>query len=105
MLRSAAKNFEDVTVLWMLRIMPACWKNSIRREAVFRGKRGPGLRARHLPPRGYDSAISTTLQKIAGAEFPEALHLNYRRSDGPEIWRESASEAALYRNPVTAGRG
>ena len=46
MLRSAAKNFEDVTVLVDAADYPGSWKNYREMAEAFRGKRVPGWRAK-----------------------------------------------------------
>ena len=53
----------------------------------------------------YDSAISTTLQKMANGEFPETLHLNYRKVMDLRYGENPHQKAALYRSPAAAGRG
>jgi len=106
MLRSAAKNFEDVTVL-----VDAADYAGVLEEldktggSISRETRARLARKAFATTAAYDSAISTTLQKIAGAEFPEALHLNYRKVMDLRYGENPHQKAALYRNPVTAGRG
>src|SRR5579872_4169063 len=78
MLRSAAKNFEDVTVLVDAAdysgVLEELQKNNggVSRETRFRLARKV-----FATTAAYDSAISMTLQKQANGEFPEALHLNF----------------------------
>jgi phosphoribosylaminoimidazolecarboxamide formyltransferase/IMP cyclohydrolase len=106
MLRSAAKNFEDVTVLVDAADYPGVLeeleknKGSISREA-----RARLARKAFATTAAYDSAISTTLQKMANGEFPDALHLNYRKVMDLRYGENPHQKAALYRNPTTAGRG
>jgi phosphoribosylaminoimidazolecarboxamide formyltransferase/IMP cyclohydrolase len=53
----------------------------------------------------YDNAISSTLQKMANGEFPEALHLNYRKVMDLRYGENPHQKAALYRSPAASGRG
>ena len=106
MLRSAAKNFEDVTVLVDAAdypgIMEELRKNS---GSISRETRARLARKAFATTAAYDSAISTTLQKMANGEFPEALHLNYRKVMDLRYGENPHQKAALYRNPAAAGRG
>jgi phosphoribosylaminoimidazolecarboxamide formyltransferase/IMP cyclohydrolase len=106
MLRSAAKNFEDVTVLVdaadYAGVLDELKKNN---GSVSRETRARLSRKVFATTAAYDSAISTTLQKVAGAEFPEALHLNYRKAADLRYGENPHQKAALYRNPAAQGRG
>jgi len=106
MLRSAAKNFEDVTVL----------VDATDYAAVLEEMRGTGgsvsreTRARlsrkvFATTAAYDSAISSTLQKLEDGEFPAALHLNYRKVMDLRYGENPHQKAALYRNPAAGGKG
>jgi phosphoribosylaminoimidazolecarboxamide formyltransferase/IMP cyclohydrolase len=106
MIRSAAKNFEDVTVLVDAAdypiVLEELQKNggSISREA-----RGRLARKAFATTAAYDGTISTTLQKSANGELPEALHLNYRKLVDLRYGENPHQKAALYRNPAATGRG
>jgi phosphoribosylaminoimidazolecarboxamide formyltransferase/IMP cyclohydrolase len=106
MLRSAAKNFEDVTVLVdaadYAGVLEELEKNS---GSISRETRARLARKAFATTAAYDSAISTTLQKMANGEFPETLHLNYRKVMDLRYGENPHQKAALYRNPATAGRG
>jgi phosphoribosylaminoimidazolecarboxamide formyltransferase / IMP cyclohydrolase len=106
MLRSAAKNFEDVTVLVdaadYAGVLDELKKNN---GSVSRETRARLARKVFATTAAYDSAISTTLQKLAGAEFPDSLHLNFRKVADLRYGENPHQKAALYRNPAAVGRG
>jgi phosphoribosylaminoimidazolecarboxamide formyltransferase/IMP cyclohydrolase len=106
MIRSAAKNFEDVTVL----VDAADYQTileELRRNgsSISRETRGRLARKAFATTAAYDGAISTTLQKSANGELPEALHLNYRKLADLRYGENPHQKAAIYRNPAVAGRG
>ncbi len=106
MLRSAAKNFEDVTVLVDAADYPLVLEEMQRSGGtVSQETRARLARKVFATTAAYDSAISTTLQKMAVGEFPESLHLNYRKLMDLRYGENPHQKAALYRNPATAGRG
>ena len=106
MLRSAAKNFEDVTVLVDAADYPAVMEELENNNgSVSRETRARLSRKAFATTAAYDSAISTTLQKVAGGEFPESLHLNYRKVMDLRYGENPHQKAALYRNPAAGGRG
>ena len=106
MLRSAAKNFEDVTVLVdaadYVGVLEELQRNqgSIGRETRWRL-----ARKAFAATAAYDSAISNTLQKMANGDFPENLHLHYRKVMDLRYGENPHQKAALYRSPATTGRG
>jgi phosphoribosylaminoimidazolecarboxamide formyltransferase/IMP cyclohydrolase len=106
MIRSAAKNFEDVTVLVdaadYQTILEELQKNG---GSISRETRGRLARKAFATTAAYDGAISTTLQKSANGELAEALHLNYRKLADLRYGENPHQKAALYRNPAVAGRG
>jgi phosphoribosylaminoimidazolecarboxamide formyltransferase/IMP cyclohydrolase len=106
MLRSAAKNFEDVTVLVdaadYSAVLQELQKNS---GGVSRETRARLARKAFTTTAAYDSAISSTLQKMANGEFPETLHLNYRKVMDLRYGENPHQKAALYRSSTAAGRG
>lgn len=106
MLRSAAKNFEDVTVVADAADYPAVLEElqrtsgSISRETRMRlARRAFAITA------AYDSAISSTLQKWGNEDLPESLHLNYRKLMNLRYGENPHQKAALYRDPAAGGRG
>ena len=106
MLRSAAKNFEDVTVLVDAADYPGVLEELQRNSgSISRETRARLARKAFATTAAYDSAISTTLQKMANGEFPETLHLNYRKVMDLRYGENPHQKAALYRSPATAGRG
>jgi phosphoribosylaminoimidazolecarboxamide formyltransferase/IMP cyclohydrolase len=106
MLRSAAKNFEDVTVVVDAADYPAVLEELQRNSGgVSRETRARLARKAFATTAAYDSAISTTLQKMANGEFPETLHLNYRKVMDLRYGENPHQKAALYRSPSAAGRG
>jgi phosphoribosylaminoimidazolecarboxamide formyltransferase/IMP cyclohydrolase len=106
MLRSAAKNFEDVTVLVDASDYPGVLEELQRNDgSISRETRARLARKAFATTAAYDSAISLTLQKLANAEFPESLHLNYRKVMDLRYGENPHQKAALYRNPTAAGRG
>ncbi len=106
MLRSAAKNFEDVAVLVDAAdysgVLEELQRNS---GSISRETRARLARKAFATTAAYDSAISTTLQKMADGEFPETLHLNYHKVMDLRYGENPHQKAALYRNPAAAGRG
>jgi phosphoribosylaminoimidazolecarboxamide formyltransferase/IMP cyclohydrolase len=106
MLRSAAKNFEDVTVLVDAADYPAVLEElQSNGGSISRDTRARLARKAFATTAAYDGAISTTLQKMANGEFPETLHLNYRKVVDLRYGENPHQKAALYRSPATAGRG
>lgn len=106
MLRSAAKNFEDVTV-----VTDAADYGSVIEElqrnngSISRETRARLARKAFATTAAYDSAISTTLQKSANGEFPEMLHLNFRKVMDLRYGENPHQRAALYRRISAQGRG
>ncbi|MGO8813527.1 MAG: bifunctional phosphoribosylaminoimidazolecarboxamide formyltransferase/IMP cyclohydrolase [Terriglobia bacterium] len=106
MLRSAAKNFEDVTVLLDAADYPGVLEEMKKNGgSVSRATRARLARKAFAATAAYDSAISTTLQKMANGEFPETLHLTYRKVMDLRYGENPHQKAALYRNPAVGGRG
>ena len=117
MIRSAAKNFADVTVV----VDPADYGpviEEIRRGggAVSDNMRAGLARKAFATTAAYDSAISSTLQRWAsnaaetassapGPNLPERLHLNFRKSADLRYGENPHQQAALYQDPATRGRG
>ncbi len=106
MLRSAAKNFEDVAVVVdaadYAKVLGELQSNS---GNISRETRAALARKAFATTAAYDSAISTALQKMADGELPENLHLNYRKVMDLRYGENPHQKAVLYRSPATAGRG
>jgi phosphoribosylaminoimidazolecarboxamide formyltransferase / IMP cyclohydrolase len=97
MIRSAAKNFEDVTVI----VDPADYAVVLGEMQANTGSVSSETRARlarkaFATTAAYDAAISSTLQRLAGAEFPENLHLNYNKVMDLRYGENPHQKAALY---------
>ncbi len=107
MIRSAAKNFKDVTVL----VDSADFSMVLRELRENRGSISRETRARlarkaFATTAAYDGAISTTLQRWAdGGALPERLHLNYRKRLDLRYGENPHQRAALYVDPAAGGRG
>ena len=106
MIRSAAKNFHDVTVV----VDPADFVVVLEEARKNGGCVSAETRARlsrkaFATTAAYDGAISTTLQKWADGEFPARLHLNYHKTLDLRYGENPHQKAALYVNPGAAGRG
>jgi len=106
MIRSAAKNFEDVTV-----VVDAADYSSLLIEVnntqgrVSRETRARLARKAFATTAAYDGAISTVLQKRAGVDPPENLHLTLRKAFDLRYGENPHQRAALYLLPAAAGRG
>jgi phosphoribosylaminoimidazolecarboxamide formyltransferase/IMP cyclohydrolase len=106
MIRSAAKNFEDVTVLVDADDYQAALEELQKNGgSISLETRDRLARKAFATTAAYDGAISTTLQKAANGELPEALHLNYRKLADLRYGENPHQKAALYRNPAVARRG
>jgi phosphoribosylaminoimidazolecarboxamide formyltransferase/IMP cyclohydrolase len=107
MIRSAAKNFQDVTVV----VDSADFSlvlDELRgnRGSISRETRARLARKAFATTAAYDGAISTTLQRWAdGVALPERLHLNYRKTLDLRYGENPHQQAALYVDPATGGRG
>jgi phosphoribosylaminoimidazolecarboxamide formyltransferase/IMP cyclohydrolase len=107
MIRSAAKNFQDVTV-----VVDATDFSLVLAElrgnkgSISRETRARLARKAFATTAAYDGAISTTLQRWAeGAALPERLHLNYRKALDLRYGENPHQRAALYVDPAAGGRG
>jgi phosphoribosylaminoimidazolecarboxamide formyltransferase/IMP cyclohydrolase len=106
MIRSAAKNFEDVAVLVDAADYPAVLQELQKNGgSISRETRGRLARKAFATTAAYDGVISATLQKSANGELPEVLHLNYWKLADLRYGENPHQKAALYRNPAVAGRG
>jgi phosphoribosylaminoimidazolecarboxamide formyltransferase/IMP cyclohydrolase len=118
MIRSAAKNFADVTVV----VDPADYALLIEEMQRSQGEvsdvtRASLARKAFATTAAYDGAISSTLQRWAssagetaaldapGQAMPERLHLNYRKTADLRYGENPHQQAALYQDPAAHGRG
>jgi phosphoribosylaminoimidazolecarboxamide formyltransferase/IMP cyclohydrolase len=107
MIRSAAKNFEDVTVV----VDAADYAAVIEEMKANSGCVSHETRARlsrkaFATTAAYDGAISSTLQKVAGdGPFPMSLHMNFRKTMDLRYGENPHQKAALYVDPSAGGRG
>jgi len=107
MIRSAAKNFEDVTVVVDSADFPVILEELRKNSGnISRETRARMSRKAFAATAAYDGAISTTLQRWAdGTALPERLHLNYRKSMDLRYGENPHQQAALYVDPAARGLG
>ncbi len=106
MIRSAAKNHHDVTVVVDAGdYAPVLEEMRKSGGCVSAETRARLARKAFATTAAYDGAISTTLQKLADGALPEALHLNYRKAMDLRYGENPHQKAALYFNPASGGRG
>jgi phosphoribosylaminoimidazolecarboxamide formyltransferase/IMP cyclohydrolase len=107
MIRSASKNFEDVTVVTDAADYPVVLEEmKAHGGATTRETRARLSRKAFATTAAYDSAISMTLQKLAGeAPFPLRLHLNFRKAMDLRYGENPHQQAALYLDTTVASRG
>jgi phosphoribosylaminoimidazolecarboxamide formyltransferase/IMP cyclohydrolase len=106
MIRSAAKNFEDVTVVVDNADFGTVLEE-LRRNggSISRETRARLARKAFATTAAYDSAISMTLQKLANGALPQNLHLNFRKAKDLRYGENPHQQAALYVDPAAGGRG
>lgn len=106
MIRSAAKNFEDVTVIVDTADYPGVLEEvKHHRGCVSRETRARLALKAFAATAAYDGAISTTLQKLTGTVLPENLHLDFHKVLDLRYGENPHQKAALYRNPSAGERG
>jgi phosphoribosylaminoimidazolecarboxamide formyltransferase/IMP cyclohydrolase len=106
MIRSAAKNFEDVTVVVDAADYAGVLEEVRKQDGcVSRQTRARLARKAFATTAAYDGAISTVLQTWAGAGLPENFHLNARKAFDLRYGENPHQKAALYVNPSAARRG
>jgi len=106
MIRSAAKNFEDVTVVVdAADYAPVLEEMRKHAGCVSRETRARLSRKAFATTAAYDGAISTTLQKWADGALPENLHFNFRKLLHLRYGENPHQKAALYLDPAAGGRG
>jgi phosphoribosylaminoimidazolecarboxamide formyltransferase / IMP cyclohydrolase len=106
MIRSAAKNFEDVVVI----VDPADYsivleeaqKNS---GAISRETRQRLARKAFARTAAYDTAISVALHKRAGDELPDPLEVNFPKLSDLRYGENPHQKAAVYLDPSSRGHG
>lgn len=100
MIRAAAKNFANVTVLVEASDYPAVL------EAIQAGRVAdlrPGLAAKaYRHTAFYDSMVSRYLSSTVGEEFPETLSFGFRRQLSMRYGENPHQKAALYTDPLGA---
>jgi phosphoribosylaminoimidazolecarboxamide formyltransferase/IMP cyclohydrolase len=118
MIRSAAKNFADVTVV----VDPADYPALLREIQLSGGSTSDVTRTRlarkaFATTASYDGAISTTLQKWAAStgattgdlipvrSLPDRLHLNLHKITDLRYGENPHQQAALYDDPAANARG
>jgi phosphoribosylaminoimidazolecarboxamide formyltransferase/IMP cyclohydrolase len=107
MIRSAAKNFRDVTVVVDSADF-ALVLGELRgnKGSISRETRARLARKAFATTAAYDGAISSTLQRWAdGTALPDRLHLNYRKTMDLRYGENPHQRAALYADPAAGGRG
>lgn len=106
MIRSAAKNFEDVTVVVDAADYAVVLEEARNNEGgVSRETRARLARKAFATTAAYDGVISTTLQKWAGHGLPENLHVSVRKAFDLRYGENPHQKAALYLNPSAGRRG
>ena len=106
MIRSAAKNFEDVTVVVDAGDYAAVLEEIQKSGGcVSRETRALLARKAYATTAAYDGAISTTLQRLADGGLPQNLHMNLRKTLDLRYGENPHQKAALYLDPTVAGRG
>lgn len=106
MIRSAAKNFEDVTVV----VNPADYAPLLEEARQSRGSISQETRWRlarkaFAATAAYDSVISRALEQRAGVEWPQHLSLNYEKAMDLRYGENPHQRAALYQDPAARGQG
>lgn len=106
MIRSAAKNFDDVVVI----VDPADYSAILEEMMNGGGSVGQEARARlarkaFARTAAYDAAICMELERRAGAAFPDDLRLSFQKIADLRYGENPHQEAALYRDPQAQGMG
>jgi phosphoribosylaminoimidazolecarboxamide formyltransferase/IMP cyclohydrolase len=105
MIRSAAKNFEDVAVVVDTADYATVLGEIREKGGVARETRAKLARKAFATTAAYDGAISSALQARAGDGLPENLHFNFRKLADLRYGENPHQQAALYLNPAAGGRG
>ncbi len=106
MIRSAAKNFEDVTVVVDVADYDVVLEELRHGDGcISRETRARLARKAFATTAAYDGAISRTLQSRTGVTLPDQLHLNLRKLMDLRYGENPHQKAALYVDPSAQGRG
>ncbi len=106
MIRSAAKNFEDVAVLADPADYPVVLEEARQSGGMIsRETRARLARKAFALTAAYDAAISMELQKRAQGGFPDHLHLSFSKAADLRYGENPHQKAALYLDPAAAGHG
>jgi phosphoribosylaminoimidazolecarboxamide formyltransferase / IMP cyclohydrolase len=106
MIRSAAKNFEDVAVIVDASDYAAVLEEMKNNQgSVSHQTRALLALKAFAATAGYDGAISTTLQLRSNGTLPANLHLNYRKFMDLRYGENPHQKAALYRGGSEAAGG
>ncbi len=105
MIRSAAKNFEDVVVAVDPADYPVVLEEVRKNGGAVRETRARLARKAFAKTAAYDGFISATLQERAEEGLPASLHLNYQKITDLRYGENPHQSAAVYRNNAVAGRG
>jgi len=104
MIRSAAKNFDDVTVIVDSEDYGAVLGEMEKNQGcVSRETRQRLALKAFAATAAYDGAISATLQKQSNGTLPENLHLDFRKYMDLRYGENPHQKAALYRERAVAG--
>jgi phosphoribosylaminoimidazolecarboxamide formyltransferase/IMP cyclohydrolase len=111
MIRSAAKNFEDVaTVTSPADYEPIIAEMKSRKGELSRETKWILAKQAFATTAAYDSAIATTLERVtpdftiqASAGFPVTLRLSYRKSADLRYGENPHQKAALYTDGTNVG--
>jgi phosphoribosylaminoimidazolecarboxamide formyltransferase/IMP cyclohydrolase len=106
MIRSAAKNFEDVAVI----VEPADYSavlDEARKNggALSRETRARLARKAFARTTAYDAAISMELQKRSGDGMPDCLNLSFPKIADLRYGENPHQKSALYLDPAARGYG
>jgi phosphoribosylaminoimidazolecarboxamide formyltransferase/IMP cyclohydrolase len=103
MIRSAAKNHEDVVVVADPGDYPAVLEELRANDGRISMERRARLaRKAFAITAAYDAAIARTLEQRAGAEFPPRLQLNFRKAADLRYGENPHQKAALYQDAEAA---
>lgn len=107
MIRSAAKNSEDVAVVVDPEDYPGVIKEAQQNEGSLTSETRARLaRKAFARTAAYDAAIASELERRAGdSGLPETLRINFPRARSLRYGENPHQQAALYRNPAAAGHG
>jgi len=99
MIRSAAKNYEDVTVVADASDYPAVL-DELRKQngEISRETRARLARKAFAITAAYDAAIAATLEQRAGARFPPRLQLSFQKVMDLRYGENPHQKAALYQD-------